>query len=302
MEKYALVDLGSNTVRLSVYNIHENGKFETLFSKKEMAGLAGYIVDGKMSPDGINKACAVLLDFKVLLSQFNIDKMHVFATASLRNIQNTDEAVQIIKRRTGLEVDVVSGIEEGRLGYYGALYSTDLQNGYMFDIGGGSTEIVEIKNGEVIESQSLPMGSLNLFNTFVKKIMPKKSEITDIYNKIDKELSNCTISDIKDKKVCCVGGTSRAMLKIVNAYCKKEPENRIITKKDLDKTIEMLIQKDIKSRGYLLKLCPDRLHTILPGAFLMQSMYNKLGCDKAFVSLYGVREGYLCQKFLKNMI
>ena len=82
--KCAIVDLGSNTIRLSLYNTLENGSFETLFSKKYMAGLAGYVSHGIMSNDGINQACAVLLDFKVLLQQLGVNEMHVFATASLR--------------------------------------------------------------------------------------------------------------------------------------------------------------------------------------------------------------------------
>ena len=143
--KCAIVDLGSNTIRLSLYNTLENGSFETLFSKKYMAGLAGYVSHGIMSNDGINQACAVLLDFKVLLQQLGVNEMHVFATASLRNIKNTEKALETIKRRTGLCVDVIAGSEEGILGYYGALYTTDLKNGIMFDIGGGSTEFVRVK-------------------------------------------------------------------------------------------------------------------------------------------------------------
>ena len=75
--KCAIVDLGSNTIRLSLYNTLENGSFETLFSKKYMAGLAGYVSHGIMSNDGINQACAVLLDFKVLLQQLGVNEMHV---------------------------------------------------------------------------------------------------------------------------------------------------------------------------------------------------------------------------------
>ena len=73
--KCAIVDLGSNTIRLSLYNTLENGSFETLFSKKYMAGLAGYVSHGIMSNDGINQACAVLLDFKVLLQQLGVNEM-----------------------------------------------------------------------------------------------------------------------------------------------------------------------------------------------------------------------------------
>lgn len=93
--KYAITDLGSNTIRLCVFNTLENGNFETLFTKKVMAGLAGYVENGIMTPDGINQACAVLLDFQFLLKQLGIDTMYPFATASLRNIKNTEETIEI---------------------------------------------------------------------------------------------------------------------------------------------------------------------------------------------------------------
>ena len=117
-KKYAVVDLGSNTIRLSAYNVLDNGDFDLLFSEKEMAGIVNYInEDGLLSRDGIDKACAVLAGFRTLLGHFGMSEMHVFATASLRNIRNTDEAVHLIRRRTGLTVDVISGETEAKLGY-----------------------------------------------------------------------------------------------------------------------------------------------------------------------------------------
>lgn len=87
--KYAIVDLGSNTIRLSVYQTQEDGRFRLLFSEKETAGLANYISGGRMRPEGIVRAGEVLMDFKRLLMQFAMEELHVFATASLRNIRNT---------------------------------------------------------------------------------------------------------------------------------------------------------------------------------------------------------------------
>ena len=156
-KKYAVVDLGSNTIRLSAYNVLDNGDFDLLFSEKEMAGIVNYInEDGLLSRDGIDKACAVLAGFRTLLGHFGMSEMHVFATASLRNIRNTDEAVHLIRRRTGLTVDVISGETEAKLGYYGAMLKNDMRTGAMFDIGGGSTEILECRDGEIEQAQSLP--------------------------------------------------------------------------------------------------------------------------------------------------
>lgn len=295
--KCAIVDLGSNTIRLSLYNTLENGSFETLFSKKYMAGLAGYVSHGIMSNDGINQACAVLLDFKVLLQQLGVNEMHVFATASLRNIKNTEKALETIKRRTGLCVDI-AGSEEGILGYYGALYTTDLKNGIMFDIGGGSTEFVRVKNGKVKKSQSISIGSLNLFHNHVSGLWPDKKEQKAIAKRISKRLDAVDFPKKAPEKVCCVGGTCRAILNIVNYHFNKEENNRIITKEEFNKILKILLKRDAASRNYILKLCPDRVHTIIPGMLVVKEIIERLHCEKIWVSRYGVREGYLCKNFL----
>ena len=296
--KCAIVDLGSNTIRLSLYNTLENGGFETLFSKKYMAGLAGYVSHGIMSNDGINQACAVLLDFKILLQQLSVKDMHVFATASLRNIKNTEKALETIKRRTGLSIDVIEGSEEGILGYYGALYTTDLKNGMMFDIGGGSTEFVRVKNGKVKNSQSVSIGSLNLFHSNVSGLWPEKKEQKAITKQINKKLNTVDFPKKSPEKVCCVGGTCRAILNIVNYHFNKQENNRIITREEFDKILKILTKHDITSRNYILKLCPDRVHTIIPGMMVVKEIMDRLNCKELWVSRYGVREGYLCKNFL----
>ena len=91
-----IVDLGSNTIRLSIYQ-YEGEHFRLLLNKKTMAGLAGYVQDGALSDGGILVACRVLSSYRALLSNFSVSEMHVFATASLRNISNTGEAVEAIR-------------------------------------------------------------------------------------------------------------------------------------------------------------------------------------------------------------
>lgn len=263
-----------------------------------MAGLAGYVSHGIMSNDGINQACAVLLDFKVLLQQLGVNEMHVFATASLRNIKNTEKALETIKRRTGLCVDVIAGSEEGILGYYGALYTTDLKNGIMFDIGGGSTEFVRVKNGKVKKSQSISIGSLNLFHNHVFGLWPDKKEQKAIAKRISKRLDAVDFPKKVPEKVCCVGGTCRAILNIVNYHFNKEENNRIITKEEFNKILKILLKRDAASRNYILKLCPDRVHTIIPGMLVVKEIIERLHYEKIWVSRYGVREGYLCKNFL----
>lgn len=300
--KYAVVDLGSNTIRLSVYNTLPGGGFDLLFSEKEMAGLVNEVEDGVLSQAGIRRACDALKKFQRLLEYCGVERVQVFATASLRNIRNTAEAVDTIRRETGLSVDVVSGDQEAELGYYGALRTLDLRSGAMFDIGGGSTEIVEVQEGRILRAQSLPVGSLNLFTRYISKIWPKRRELEAIAAAAENALREAELPREKADRVCGVGGTARAVLKIANAYYERPAVERRLTPRQLDELTETLCRRDAKARKLILGACPDRIHTILPGILLMNAVCRALCRQELYISRYGVREGYLCRKVLENRI
>ena len=90
--KQAIIDIGSNSIRLTLYET-EGENFHILFREKIMAGLAGYVEDGKLSAEGIECACAGLLTFRSILQTLEIEHISVFATASLRNISKTEQAL-----------------------------------------------------------------------------------------------------------------------------------------------------------------------------------------------------------------
>lgn len=297
---YAIVDLGSNTIRLSVYHILPRGDYELLFSKKEMAGLVNYMTDGVLSDEGIRRACSVLLSFRTLLKHFAMGEMYVFATASLRNIRNSDQAVQAIREETGVCVDVLSGDLEAKLGYYGALLTLDLRDGAMFDIGGGSTEIVEVREGKILRAQSLPLGSLNLFRSCVSKIWPKSRELDAMRETVERTLTAANLPLEKTTRVCGVGGTARAVLKIANAWYGRPELERRMTPKELHQLTKALQKQDERVRQMVLNNCPDRIHTILPGALLMDAVSQALCRKELYISRTGVREGYLYHRILRE--
>ena len=91
---YAIIDIGSNTIRLNVYQVEEDGAIHSIFQSKETAGLAGYVQeDGSMSREGLDRAADALLRFRSILDALHIENRAVLATASLRNITNSEEAV-----------------------------------------------------------------------------------------------------------------------------------------------------------------------------------------------------------------
>lgn len=166
--KQAIIDIGSNSIRLTLYET-EGQSFKILFREKIMAGLAGYVEDGKLSAEGIECACAGLLTFCAILQTLAIDRISVFATASLRNISNTEQALSVIRAATGYSVEVISGEDEALFGYAGAMQELHLTGGAFLDIGGASTEIVTFEDGKPVDFASFPIGSLSLYRRCVKK-------------------------------------------------------------------------------------------------------------------------------------
>ena len=278
-----------------------SGRFKTLFKEKTMAGLAGYVKNGIMTKDGIDKACSCLLEFKHILESLDITEYSVFATASLRNISNTEESVSEIKKGTGFDIEVISGYDEAVFSCKGAMNDTEMENGVFIDTGGGSTEIVSLDKNEITEAISIPLGSLKLYSDFVTKILPKKSEVSAMRNYIKKAIKDSGIKSVaSDDAIYCVGGTARAILKISNSIFGSEKKNRVITSAQMEKLIDLLCSDKKTATSVILKHCPDRIHTIIPGTLILNGVMQKMECKKIVVSCFGVREGYLCQRILKK--
>ena len=235
---FAVVDLGSNTIRMTLYDVQEQGGFQALFSEKRMAGLVNSIRSGSLTREGIEVACSVLRGFQRLLAQFGPVPVHVFATASLRNIRNTEEVLAAIRENTGLEVEVLSGELEARYGCIGAMLTCPLAGGAVFDIGGGSTEIVRLENGKIVSAQSLDIGSLNLYNRYVSELWPSRPEIDELTSAVRKKLRKADLPKKPSPFICGIGGTARAVLKIANQYLEKPESNRLLTVAEHEHRVE----------------------------------------------------------------
>lgn len=299
--KCAIIDVGSNTIRLSVYQI-KDGKFRILFSQKSMAGLAGYVERGRLSERGMEKAGEVLTEFTEILRNFSIEEVHIFATASLRNVENTQEAVEYIDKTVGCKVEVISGEEEAYLDYVGALHSVEVINGVLVDIGGGSTEVVRFQGQDILKAVCAPVGSLSLFSRYVEKILPKKKEyqsiVTEVHNALD---AAGVIGDENGCEVICgVGGTIRAALKLNNYLFNESRSNHTISAEHLEYIVKLLADKDMTARNLILKVCPERVHTIVPGLCILVDIIQRYQTKKIVVSSYGVREGYLCDRVINR--
>lgn len=297
MRKCAVIDIGSNTIRLCAYQ-YEGDNIQPLMSRKMMAGLASYVNSGSLAPEGIHLACRTLETYKEMLKNLDISDYHAFATASLRNISNTYDVLKEIEMETGIRVAVISGEDEGRLSLRGAIESVELSSGLLIDLGGGSTEIVPFKKKEAKQVYSIKAGSLNLYKKFVEDFLPTKEERGSISDYYESLLADAPVSIPRSETICGVGGTFRAMAKLTD-YLTGRPEGTCtFTDKEADDLYKFLKKGDKDARDLLLKVTPDRVHTVIPGMIAVRVIMKKAGCKTVKVSRTGVREGYLFSRVL----
>lgn len=300
---YAIVDLGSNTMRLCIYETSEMG-LKSIFEKKTMAGLVNYIKKERLSTAGIKRACDILNEYKHYISNFGIkeEELNIFATASLRNIVNTKEVIQTIKEITGLDVELISGEEEATLDFNGAIKVFPESSGVLVDIGGGSTELVSFQDRQIQYATSMPVGSLNLYVNYVKKIIPKEEERELIREHIKDTLKSLELKEETAPFICGVGGTMRAAAKLSNQIYGYGKENIIIKTSDIKEILDTIKNSRKQTISPVLQVIPDRIHTIIPGLIAVDTIADFYSAKEIFVSRYGVREGYLYERIIKENV
>ena len=160
-EPFAIVDIGSNSVRLVVYSGATRAP-SIIFNEKVSAGLGrGLILSGALSEESQARALQGLRRFRLLISQMGAARIRVVATAAVREASNGPAFIEQV-RAIGFEPEIISGEEEGRLAGLGVLSAIPDADGVAGDLGGGSLELVELSGGEAVRRVSLPLGVLRL--------------------------------------------------------------------------------------------------------------------------------------------
>lgn len=294
-----IVDIGSNTIRLSCYEIAEDNKFCCIIHKKEVAGLAGYIDDsGNMTNEGIEKTIKVIEKFKQITQYMELSQVYYFATAAIRNTRNCQDIVSKIQERTGYEIEVLSGKEEAICDFVGVSEDAEIQNGKVIDIGGGSTEIVSFEERTISDAVSYGIGSLNMYKKHVKNILPDKTELSNIRKEV-KECIDEEKNDTKVKAAYGVGGSIRAILRLYNREYHLDEENRDMEGEKIRKLLKLYEENKRYMVDRIIKTAPERLHTIIPGLTILCTILKQYEISVVRVSKYGVREGYLMRHILK---
>ena len=286
MHRCGIIDLGSNTIRLVVYEVKKSlgerltkKDFSTLISTKKTVGLSNYVIDGQQSDAGIERAAEVL-----------------FATAVLRNCNNSKAAVKAIEKRIGCRIDMISGEKEARLDFVGASCDRKISSGTLIDIGGGSTELVQIAGGKAGNVESISMGSVSTYASFVHHVLPTPAEIDAIAKALSERLDRLNnAKSYRCSTLYGVGGSIRALGKLDALLLGQEKKSRELDRGDIARLTEALRGTSSDFTHALTKAAPDRIHTIGCGLVILSTVMDTLGAKRIEICKYGVREGYLLE-------
>lgn len=286
--KYAVIDIGSNTVRLCVYRFRKD-KLSLVLNKCVMARLGSKTEEGALTQEGVCAAVDALNSLGEILKKQRVKKTFVFATAALRNIANSAEVIKEIEEKTGFTIDLLSGEMEAKLTYLGAAQYHKITNGVIADIGGGSTELILVKNEKIIKTVSFPIGSLVAFVRFVGKRPATPAQIAEIRSYIRSLLETTFTERVSAEYLYGIGGAVRAAYEIQKTMC--------ISSGGAIAALEMTL-RDLQADGEFAEqiisiASPERLDTALPGVAILCEVADFFGCRTLEVCRAGVREGYM---------
>ncbi|MFA6947502.1 MAG: hypothetical protein WCQ72_00805 [Eubacteriales bacterium] len=304
--RYSVVDIGSNTLKMNIYDAEVSAApaLSLVLSESATIGLISYKNGALMGDGGIVKLVETLEAFKKLSDNVGSNVFMCYATASLRFIDNSDEVIRIVRDRTGIAIDLISGENEALFGFDGLRWGLgqDVRCGVMADLGGGSTELVGFIDGMAVRAISLSVGCLTLYKKYVGEILPKKQEIKEIRVSVDKSLADIDWLGGYGDTAYLVGGTARALGRLhAQLYPNDRPERGYqMSAEEVGEVAHRLREPGKKEAELLIRTVPDRLHTIIPGITVYRRIIKKMGAEKIVISNGGLREGYLLSR-LKNL-
>lgn len=306
MPTYGVIDLGSNSIRLVVYEVaddrldaYTNRDFKSLINDKVMAGLSAYVADGAFTQAGIEKAANVLRGHAKRARYFGCAKLEVFATAVVRNASNCVEAAAAIEELSGLPIRVLSEADEAHLGFVGATCDRAIGRGTLVDIGGGSTELTRIDGGRDFDNASMGQGSLSSFAGHVRAILPTAAEVDAIAQELRGRLDALPRPEAYRAPVLYgIGGSVRAAAKMLAQAAGGMTRPKTMTPEEIRAILEWCRSDPDAFAHVALKASAERIHTLVPGCVIILSLFEGLGAERLEVCKYGVREGYLIERML----
>ncbi len=298
-KRVAVIDIGSNSIRMVVYEKTSRFAFHLLHEAKSKVRISedAYKNGGNLQKEPMLRAFDALENFLSIISSLKVKKTLCVATSALRDAPNKKDFIDKVRTKLKLNIKIIDGMKEA---YFGSIACANLlpvqNNAISIDIGGGSTEFSLIDSNNVSKTTSLELGTVRL-----KELFFDKELVDDAIKYIDSKLDSF-FTDITPNTIIGIGGTFRA---ISNAMMKnsKYPYKKLhayeCSEKDFQDFIADILEAD-RSTLKKLGIKKDRFDIIKPGALILQRVLKRLSIKKLITSGVGVREGVYLSDLLRG--
>ncbi|MCL1836317.1 MAG: HD domain-containing protein [Treponema sp.] len=299
----AVIEIGSTGIRLLVAQMEEGRQWTVLDRAERPVALGRDVFDsGELSRESLLECLSVLNNFKELLAGWGIaaGDVHVIATSALRVARNRDVYMDRIKQETGFSPSVVDGIEENRLMYLGVRFAIkdDLPvfwrgNSMIIEIGGGSTEIMLLRKGQMVAAHSIKLGTIIIDQRIRLRAGP--GSFNERY--LSEAIRNTTgllnaEMDMAHVRTFVVAG-SDARLASLQVGSKLNEHCRVIKRQDFIDFAERIRNYSIEDCIQKLGISYSEAEGFIPGIFVLKLFLELTGAAQVVVPLMSIREGYL---------
>ncbi|MFC4596922.1 Ppx/GppA family phosphatase [Cohnella hongkongensis] len=292
-----IIDIGSNTVRLSVYQLTDNGAYRVVDQGRWSARLSQRVApDGTLPADAVDELAEVLRHYLRICAKHGAERIRAVATAAIRQAANRESVIQRLRSVAGIDIELLSGEEEARIGSVAMLNSLRFGDGFVVDIGGGSTEMTLIRGRQVVSAASFPIGCVNVSARYGLGDEPVTQEtletiIADTKSRLRRE---DWISRHPGLPLIGLGGTVRALAKLrqrESGYPFPHLHGYEMSAPDVSAALNDLSRIPVAQRRKRPGLSKDRGDVIVPGLAILLGVMEHIQASGLAVCGAGLRDG-----------
>ncbi len=325
--RLAVIDLGSNSFRLVVFEAHSAAasrerRLSSFWRAEDpepplgswwrrtdeiyepVRILAGGGKSDELTDEAIGRALATIDVFAQFCAAASVpsEELDAVATSAIRDASNADSVLASARDELGLNIRVLSPQEEARYGYLAAVNSTDLQSGAVLDLGGGSLQLIEVEQRAAKRLESSPLGAVRMTERFLAGDGPTGAKaIGKLRIHLDKQLAGVDWLGVDSPRLIGIGGTVRnlaAAIQRANNIAEFGVQGFAIKRGQLDQLVEQLAALSPAERGKVAGIKPARGDIILAGAIVVQQVLQAGGFKAIEVTEAGLREGIFFERLL----
>ena len=289
-EAVAVIDIGSNSVRLVAYESHCRAPTPT-FNEKALCGLGRGVATTSLLPDeGVAKAIAALKRFRALCDTMRIADIRAIATAAVRDASNGPAFLGLAEQAIGQNIELLSGEQEARLSALGVVSSIHNADGVVGDLGGGSLELAEIKCGDTGKAVTLQLGGLSLVDLSEKSPKRAAKIVRETLSKVK------LLQALSGRTFYAVGGTWRALARLhmrQRQYPMNVMHNYVIPTRDALEFARLVERIEADALLSIEAVSSARRPLLAYGAAVLEEIIRQAPPKEIVMSALGVREGLL---------